>query len=130
MVKFTCDQCGAKVSEEATACPNCGEAFDGEIIEGSKKKYFVVTYLHSEAGEWNKAHADYLEKLLKDGKMVVSGPFIGTPRMSGLLILFVESRKEALELFKNDPLMVHGLVSESAVTEWKPTIGALESIGK
>jgi uncharacterized protein YciI len=130
LVKFTCDQCGAKVSEEATVCQNCGEAFDGEIIEGPKKKYFVVTYIHSEAEEWMKAHADYIEKLLKDGKLLVSGPFIGARQKSGLLILYAYSREEALELFKNDPLMVHGLVSESAVTEWKPTVGDLESIGK
>ena len=35
---FTCDNCGAKVNEDANKCPKCGAVFDEEIEEDKEEK--------------------------------------------------------------------------------------------
>jgi len=93
-------------------------------------KYFVVTYIHTDITGWKKhlpAHIFYLHKLFKDGTLVISGPFISTPKKSMMFILLVDNREKVLKLLEKDPFMVHGLVSESTIIEWNPVFGAFES---
>ncbi len=93
-------------------------------------KFFVVTYVHPDVEGWKKylsAHVEYLENLIKEGTLRASGPFIGTPQKSAMLILSVTSREEALDLISKDPYMIQGLVSESTVTEWDPVFGIFQN---
>jgi uncharacterized protein YciI len=93
-------------------------------------KYFIVTYIHTDVEGWKKhlaAHVAYLEKLIKDGKLRVSGPFVGTPEKSAMLILSVRNSQEALELIEKDPYSIEGLVAESTFTEWNPIFGDFQS---
>jgi len=92
-------------------------------------KYFVVTYIHVDSIGWRKhlpTHVFYLYKLFKDGKLVISGPFVSTPHTSLMFILLADSQEKAFKLVKKDPLMIHGLVSEYTITEWNPVFGAFE----
>ena len=89
-------------------------------------KLFVVTYVHPDEEGWQKflaPHIEYLEQLTKQGSLCVSGPFVGTPEKSAMLILYAPSREDALDLIAKDTFIVQGLVSEINVTEWKPMFG-------
>ena len=91
-------------------------------------KLFVVTYVHPDEEGWQKflaPHIEYLEKLTKEGSLCVSGPSVGTPEKSAMLIVSAPSREDALDLTAKDPYMVQGLVSEINVTEWKPMFGSM-----
>jgi uncharacterized protein YciI len=92
-------------------------------------KFFVVTYVHPDSEGWNKyllAHVAYLENLLKEGTLRASGPFIGTPHKSAMLILSTASRKDVLDVIAKDPFQIQGLVTETTVTEWDPVFGTYQ----
>jgi uncharacterized protein len=90
-------------------------------------KLFVVTYVHPDEEGWQEflaPHIAYLEKLTKEGSLCVSGPFVGTPEKSAMLILSAPCREDVLDLIAKDPFMVQGLVLGITVTEWKPMFGS------
>ena len=92
-------------------------------------KFFVVTYVHPDSEGWNKyllAHVAYLENLLKEGTLRASGPFIGTPHESAMLILSAASRKDVLDVIAKDPFQIQGLVTETTVAEWGPVFGTYQ----
>lgn len=92
-------------------------------------KFFVVTYVHPDVEGCKKyvsAHIEYLQNLIKEGTLRAAGPFIGIPQSSAMLILYVASREEALNLISNDPYMIQGLVPKSTVTEWDPVFGVFQ----
>lgn len=88
--------------------------------------FFVVTYVHPDEDGWNKylvPHVEFLENLLKDGTLRASGPLVGTPHKSALLILSAASHEEVLAVIAEDPYQVQELTSETVVTEWNPLFG-------
>jgi uncharacterized protein YciI len=52
-----------------------------------------------------------------------SGPLVGTPVRSAMLILTAPTREQALEMIARDPYQIHGLISDMTVTEWDPLFG-------
>ena len=93
-------------------------------------KFFVVTYFRSDDTGWEehlRAHVDYLNGLLDVGSLRASGPLLGTPQTSSMLILSVASREKALETIAADPYVVQGVVTEFTVTEWDPMFGAFQT---
>ncbi|MFW9768812.1 MAG: YciI family protein [Candidatus Thorarchaeota archaeon] len=52
-------------------------------------------------------HFAYLQKLQKEGKLIMAGRF--SEVLIGLAMLEVESKEEALEIMKNDPAVMAGI---------------------
>ena len=93
-------------------------------------KYFVVTHTYPNATSWKKhlpAHIAYLEKLLKEDKMLASGPFVNTPVKSAMFILKVANKEEALAIIAKDPYSIQNLIGQSTVSEWNPMFGQYQS---
>ncbi|WP_027416945.1 YciI family protein [Aneurinibacillus terranovensis] len=63
------------------------------------------------------AHLDYINALYKEGKVFAAGPF--TDGKAGLVIYNAVSYEEALELAKNDPVIVEG-ARTLELREWNP----------
>ena len=58
-------------------------------------KFFAVHFVHYDSDGWKQhleEHVAYLKALVEKGTLRASGPMIGTPVRSGLLILSGESR--------------------------------------
>lgn len=73
------------------------------------------------------AHINYLEQLIKDEKLVASGPLINTPIKSAMLILKVKNIEEARNIVAKDPYTIQGLVGESTLLEWDPFFGQYQT---
>ncbi|MQY18822.1 YciI family protein [Nocardia macrotermitis] len=88
---------------------------------------FAVHYTYAEdraAGrdEHRPAHRAWLNDLLAEGTVLTSGPY---PDGSGALILIAaDDLPAARTLFAQDPFAQHGLIHETRIVEWKPTMGA------
>ena len=55
-------------------------------------KYYVVTFTHTKIVGWAiylHAHVSYLKKMLKEDKLQISGPGVGTPVRSAQLVFVV-----------------------------------------
>ena len=60
-------------------------------------KYYVVTFTHTKIIGWLiylKAHIDYLNKLISENKLQISGPGVGTPVRSAQLVFKVTDKDE------------------------------------
>ena len=68
------------------------------LMAGSERSQDSTT-----AAELQKEHLAHLDKLAKDGKLVVAGPFQNGGDYRGLLIFDVETIDEALKLEGEDP---------------------------
>ena len=91
-------------------------------------KYYVVTFTHTKMVGWSTflhAHVSYLKKLLKEDKLQISGPGVGTPVRSAQLVFKVTDRKELDELVANDPYSIHDLVASSTVNLWDVQVGSM-----
>ncbi len=91
-------------------------------------KYYVVTFTHTKIAGWTTflhAHVSYLKKLLKEDKLQISGPGVGTPVRSAQLVFKVTDRKELDELVANDPYSIHDLVASSTVNLWDVQCGSM-----
>ncbi|MDJ0396576.1 YciI family protein [Rhodococcus sp. G-MC3] len=91
--------------------------------------FFVVTYVHPDEEGWNKhliPHVEWLQEQLQRGVLRASGPFVGTPEKSALLVLVAPSRADVDRVIAEDPFVVHGLVTEMTVTEWDPLFGTYQ----
>ena len=92
-------------------------------------KYYVVTFTHTKIIGWAiflHAHVKYLKKLLKEDKLLVSGPGVGTPVRSAQLVFKVTDRDELDQLVAADPYSIHGLVASSTVNLWDVQWGSME----
>ena len=92
-------------------------------------KYYVVTFTHTKIIGWAiylPAHVRYLKKLLKEGKLQISGPGVGTPVRSAQLVFKVTDRDELDRLVAGDPYSIHGLVASSTVNLWDVQWGTME----
>ena len=92
--------------------------------------FFVVTMSHPDGDGWGRhvlAHVDYLKQLVGIGKLRASGPAVGLPRRTKLLVFAVEDRPELDRLIAADPFAVAGLISELTVVQWDPLFGTFAS---
>jgi len=92
-------------------------------------KYSVVTFTHTKIVGWAiflHAHVKYLKKLLKEDKLQISGPGVGTPVRSAQLVFKVTDRAELDKLVAGDPYSIHGLVASSTVNLWEVKWGSME----
>ena len=60
-------------------------------------------------------HVDNIRKLDDEGKLEICGVFKGYPGMAGMYILKTESREEAEELCKKEPLVTGGYATYKLV---------------
>ena len=91
-------------------------------------KYHVVTFTHTKLFGWLVylyAHIRYLKKLIKQGKLQISGPGVGTPVRSAQLVFTVTDRDKLDRLVAADPYSVHGLVASSTVNLWDVKYGSM-----
>ena len=91
-------------------------------------KYYVVTFTHTKIVGWAiflHAHVKYLKKLLKEDKLQISGPGVGTPVRSAQLVFKVTDREELDKLVAGDPYSIHGLVASSTVNLWNVEVGSM-----
>lgn len=94
----------------------------------TRRKYYVVTYVHDDLTGWTKyllAHVRYLKRQVKKGKIIVSGPSEGDHRRQAILIFAVENQEELTALIHEDPYYQHNLIIEMTITPWKPQFGNL-----
>lgn len=92
--------------------------------------FFLVTMSHPDGEGWNthlKAHIDYLQELVEQGKLRASGPLRGTPLRTGFLILLADNKAEAEAIIAQDPFAIEGLIEELTIVEWDPLFGAFEA---
>ena len=92
-------------------------------------KYYVVTFTHTKIVGWAiylHAHVKYLKKLLKENKLQISGPGVGTPVRSAQLVFKVTDKKELDKLVAGDPYSIHGLVASSTENLWDVQWGNME----
>jgi uncharacterized protein YciI len=92
---------------------------------------FTVMMAHPDGAGWNthlKPHVDYLLKILKEGKLIASGPLNGTKLRSGFLIISAADRAEVETIVANDPFAIEKLIVELVITEWDPVFGAFHDI--
>ncbi len=66
------------------------------------------------------AHLDYLSRLDRDGKLVLSGPF--ADRTGGMILVRASSLEEARAIAEADPLVAAG-VDTYDLREWRLTGG-------
>ena len=93
--------------------------------EYGMKKY-VVAFLKrgpnrskdsTEAAQLQKAHLENINRLAKEGKLLLAGPFFGDGELRGIYIFDVQSIDEAKKLTETDPAIQKGsLVME--LHEW------------
>ena len=96
--------------------------------------FFVVTLVHPDGGGWDKhvaAHVKHLRQLLDTGELRASGPTMGGPHRTGLLIFKAADRASVEGLMARDPFAINGLITSMTITEWDPLLGAFaaESTG-
>ena len=91
-------------------------------------QYYVVTFTHTRIFGWLVylyAHIRYLKKLIRQGKLQISGPGVGTPVRSAQLVFNVTDREELDRLVAADPYSVHDLVASSTVNLWDVKYGSM-----
>jgi uncharacterized protein YciI len=91
--------------------------------------YFATVYRYTDDDAMRDAvrptHRDYLRELSEQGRLAVSGPYVGGDRGGALLVFVADSEEAALELSDHDPFVVQGLVEQRTVREWQPVSGEL-----
>lgn len=89
---------------------------------------FVVTYTHPDQVGWEAylgPHLDWLLAEVEAGRLRASGPFVGTPVRSAMLIIDVVDRAALDAVIATDPFHVEGQIADMTVTEWDPIFGSL-----
>jgi len=78
----------------------------------------ILTIIDQEKNKIHRpAHLDYVNKLYKEGKVFVVGPF--TDGKGGMVIYEADTYEEAVALAENDPVVVEGARTVE-VREWNP----------
>ena len=85
----------------------------------------AVTYTYAASNEAlaeiRPTHRAYLSKLLAEGTLLASGPFIDAD--GALLIVSAESVEDVAQILDLDPFDTAGFISERAITQWNPVFG-------
>ncbi|WP_242926865.1 YciI family protein [Pontibacter vulgaris] len=86
-------------------------------VDMSKMKTYYMTFLKrgpyqpTDTAEINRiqaAHMAHIQKMAKDGKLVIAGPFLDNTEMRGIFIFDVASLEEAKALTEADPAVKAG----------------------
>lgn len=91
-------------------------------------QYYVVTFTHTKIVGWTiflPAHISYLKKLIKEDKLQISGPGVGTPVRSAQLVFKVTDKTELDQLVAGDPYSRHGLVATKTENLWDVRVGKM-----
>lgn len=94
-------------------------------------KYFLVKFSHTDMVGWKKHlndHVRYLEELIKDNKLIASGPLENykNEKKEAILIFYVRDRHELKNLIEKDPFWHNELVSSYKIREWNPMFGSFQ----
>ena len=74
--------------------------------------------------EHRPAHRAFLRELHERGVVIVSGPL---EAHGALIIVRADSVEEIERIITEDPLVVHGAVTQHTIREWTVTTGSLGS---
>lgn len=90
---------------------------------------FATTYTYaadSDAArdEVRPSHRAFLQQMTEQGRLLVSGPYVGEPA-AALLVYAGETADEVRDLVAGDPFVTAGLVDEITVREWTTVSGRL-----
>lgn len=89
---------------------------------------YALTYTYGGPSEilaeHRPAHRAFLRELQERGVNLASGP-LGDD--GALIVLRADSAEHVEQIIREDPLVVHGAVTEHVVREWSVTIGAVGS---
>lgn len=91
-------------------------------------QYYVVTFTHTKIVGWAvflPAHISYLKKMIREGKLQISGPGVGTPVRSAQLVFKVTDKEKLDRLVAGDPYSRHGLVATKTENLWDVQFGKM-----
>jgi uncharacterized protein YciI len=117
------------LSSEAQTAPPATQAV--QLPPGMAQYFFVIlkrgpawtSEVTPETTKVSQGHMANLDRLAKEGKLIVAGPFmepIGNPVMAGILILRVATAAEARALVESDP----GVKAGRFTYEMAPWLGS------
>jgi uncharacterized protein YciI len=91
---------------------------------------FAVIYSYADGSDADRdehrpAHRAYLRELHEQGRLVVSGPYVGGEPAGALLVFEGESADEIAALLDEDPFHKVGVVADRVIRPWEVVIGAL-----
>lgn len=92
---------------------------------------YIVRMEHPEGTRWNmyvREHVLYLKALIKQGKLIASGPLKNTPLRSGFLLLRADNLAEVNALVNADPFARESLIAQLDIQEWDPLFGQLAAL--
>jgi uncharacterized protein YciI len=91
--------------------------------------YFATTYRYTDDTERRDAvrptHREFLAFMTGQGRLAVSGPYVGGETPGALLVFIADDEASARALTAEDPFVLAGLVAEIVVREWQPVSGSL-----
>jgi uncharacterized protein YciI len=108
--------------------PNYDEVLAKEVgaDEYGMRKYVVAflsrgerveEYTEQQRTDIQAGHLANINRLAKEGKMVLAGPFFGNEELRGLFFFAVESLDEAQKLTESDPAIKAGVLKMD-LKEW------------
>ncbi|WP_115717850.1 YciI family protein [Gallaecimonas mangrovi] len=89
---------------------------------------YLVRMDHPDGPAWGQfvvEHVQYLKGLIAKGKLIASGPLVGTPRRAGFLIFNANDAGEVQALVAADPFSREGLIDALDIQQWQPFFGEL-----
>ena len=90
---------------------------------------YTVTMTHPDGDAWGlhvREHVNYLLSLIKQGRLLASGPLKDTKLRAGFLLIRAESREEVERVIANDPVAKQDLIRDLNINEWDPLFGSLK----
>ncbi|MEL4358153.1 MULTISPECIES: YciI family protein [unclassified Luteococcus] len=91
--------------------------------------YYSVVYTYgpdlATQDENRPTHRAFLGSLAEQGKLVASGPLVGTSPAKALILMCGDSADEVRGWLSEDPFQQLGQVADVQVDEWNPVIGIL-----
>lgn len=75
--------------------------------------------------ELQKKHLQNIDRLAKEGKLIVAGPFLAKTELRGIFIFHVESIEEAKKLTESDPAIQAGML-EMELQPWYSSAALIE----
>ena len=88
----------------------------------------MVTMTHPDGEGWGRhvvPHVEFLQSLIKAGKIRASGPVTGLGKRAGFIIVTADSREEVDRLIARDPFAIEGLIDELTILAWDPMFGSV-----
>jgi uncharacterized protein len=72
-------------------------------------------------------HAEFMDRLFDQGRIVLGGPYADTSRV--LIIVNARDRDEARAFFRDDPWTSRGILVDSEVIEWSIFLDSRQKTG-